>query len=105
MIFHENRLLADNSHVIYNTLFLSKIRKNVINLSSATVVISALMVTTFTRIFQQPLDMTLISRLFKSQYIRIYIDVKTGLSSINSLPASGDFCCLLIICTNSLDKD
>ena len=29
MIFHENRLLADDSHEIYNTLLFSKILKDV----------------------------------------------------------------------------
>ena len=43
MIFHENRLLADDSHVI-SYLFFSKIRKMSENLSSAAVVIGALRV-------------------------------------------------------------
>ena len=42
MIFHENRLLADDSHVIYLTLFLSKIGKMSQNLSSVAVVIGPL---------------------------------------------------------------
>ena len=41
MIFHENCLLADNSHEILYLIF-SKIRKHVANLSSAAVVIAAL---------------------------------------------------------------
>ena len=41
MIFHENRLLADYSHVI-SYLILSKIRKVLQNLLSAAVVIGAL---------------------------------------------------------------
>ena len=43
MIFHENRLLADDSHEI-SFLFYSKIRKALQNLSSAAVVIGALRV-------------------------------------------------------------
>ena len=43
MIFHENRLLADDSHVI-SYLILSKIGKMTQNLSSAAVVIGALRV-------------------------------------------------------------
>ena len=41
MIFHENHLLADDSHVI-SCLIFSKIRKDVAKISSAAVVISAL---------------------------------------------------------------
>ena len=43
MIFHENCLLADNSHVISYLIFL-KIRKILPNLSSAAVMIGALRV-------------------------------------------------------------
>ena len=43
MIFHENRLLAEDSHEISYFIF-SKIKKDVINLSSAAVVIGALRV-------------------------------------------------------------
>ena len=43
MIFHENCLLADNSHEISNLIF-SKIRKDVGYLLSAAVVIGALRV-------------------------------------------------------------
>ena len=43
MIFHENRLLADDSDEISYLIF-SKIRKDVANLSSATVVIGSLRV-------------------------------------------------------------
>ena len=43
MIFHENRLLADHSHLISYLIF-SKIGKDVANLSSAAVVIGALRV-------------------------------------------------------------
>ena len=43
MIFHENRLRADNSHEI-SCLILSKIRKVSQNLSSAAVVIGTLRV-------------------------------------------------------------
>ena len=43
MIFHENHLLADDSHEI-SYLFFSKIRKDVTNLSSAAIVIGALRV-------------------------------------------------------------
>ena len=51
MIFHENCLLADGSHVIY--LFLSKIGEMWQNLSSAAVVIGALRVKQFA--FQKPI--------------------------------------------------
>ena len=44
MTFHENRLLADDSHEKSNLIFL-KIRKNVAKLSSASVVIGALKLT------------------------------------------------------------
>ena len=43
MMFRENRLLADDSHV-YPTLFFSKIEKMSKNKSSAAVVIGALIV-------------------------------------------------------------
>ena len=43
MIFHENRPLADDSHVI-PYLFFQKLRKMLQNLSSAAVVIGALRV-------------------------------------------------------------
>ena len=38
MIFHENRLLADNSHEISYLIFFRKLRKLLQNLSSAAVV-------------------------------------------------------------------
>ena len=44
MIFHENRLLADDSHVISYLIFCPKLRKMSQNLSSAAVVIGALRV-------------------------------------------------------------
>ena len=44
MIFHENGLLADNSHDISYLIFFRKIRKNVENLWSAAVMIGALRV-------------------------------------------------------------
>ena len=44
MIFHENRLLADDSHVISYLIFCRKLRKMSQNLSSAAVVIGALRV-------------------------------------------------------------
>ena len=47
MTFHENHLLADDSHVISLTLFLSKIGKTLQNVSSAAVVIGALRVKSF----------------------------------------------------------
>ena len=43
MIFHENRLLADDSHVISYLIFV-EIGKDVQNLSSAAVVVGALRV-------------------------------------------------------------
>ena len=43
MIFHENRLLADDSHV-YHTLYLLKLGKDVTKFVSAAVVIGALRV-------------------------------------------------------------
>ena len=46
MIFHENRLLADDSRVISCPNCFSKIRKDDANLSSAAVVIGALRVNT-----------------------------------------------------------
>ena len=42
MIFHENRLLADDSHVISYLISFRKLRKMLQNLSSAAVVIGAL---------------------------------------------------------------
>ena len=42
MIFHENRLLADNSHKISNLILFRKLGKMSQNLSSAAVVIGAL---------------------------------------------------------------
>ena len=44
MIFHENRLLADDSHVISYLIFVEKLGKMSQNLSSAAVVIGALRV-------------------------------------------------------------
>ena len=44
MIFHENRLLADDSHVISYLFFCRKLEKMSQNLSSAAVVIGALRV-------------------------------------------------------------
>ena len=44
MIFHENRLLADDSHEISYLIFLRKLGKMSQNLSSAAVVIGALRV-------------------------------------------------------------
>ena len=44
MIFHENRLLADDSHVISYLIFWRKLGKMSQNLSSAAVVIGALRV-------------------------------------------------------------
>ena len=44
MIFHENRLLADNSHVISYLIFVQNWEKMSQNLSSAAVVIGALRV-------------------------------------------------------------
>ena len=46
MIFHENRLLADDSHEISYLIFLKK-EKDVANLSSAAVMIGALRVKYF----------------------------------------------------------
>ena len=44
MIFHENRLLADDSHEIYHAIFFRKFGKKSQNLSSAADVIGALRV-------------------------------------------------------------
>ena len=44
MIFHENRLLADDSHVISCLIFFKKLGKMSQNLLSAAVVIGALRV-------------------------------------------------------------
>ena len=44
MIFHENRLLADDSHEISYLIFFEKLEKMSQNLSSAAVVIGALRV-------------------------------------------------------------
>ena len=44
MIFHENRLLADDSHEISYLIFFKKLGKMTQNVSSATVVIGALRV-------------------------------------------------------------
>ena len=44
MIFHENRLLADDSHEISYLMFFEKLRKMSKNLSSAAVVIGTLRV-------------------------------------------------------------
>ena len=47
MIFHENRLLADDSHVTSCLIFFQKLGKIRQNLSSAAVVIGALRVKLF----------------------------------------------------------
>ena len=44
MIFHENRLLADNSHEISYLIFFRKLRKMSLNVLFAAVVIGALKV-------------------------------------------------------------
>ena len=44
MIFHENRVLADDSHEISYLIFLQKFGKMLKNLSSSAVVIGALRV-------------------------------------------------------------
>ena len=44
MMFHENRLLADNSHDISNLIYFEKLGKMSPNLLSAAVVIGALRV-------------------------------------------------------------
>ena len=44
MRFHENRLLADNSHIMCHTLFFRKLGKISQNWSPAAAVIGALMV-------------------------------------------------------------
>ena len=44
MIFHQNRLLADDSHVLSYLIFVEKLGKTSQNVSSAAVVIGALMV-------------------------------------------------------------
>ena len=49
MIFHENSLLADNSHVISCLIFFRKLGNMSQNLSSAAVVIGALRVKFSTR--------------------------------------------------------
>ena len=43
MIFHENRLLADDSHEISYLIFFTKIKKDVEKFVSAEVVIGALL--------------------------------------------------------------
>ena len=49
MIFHENRLLADDSHEISYLLFFKNSKMPTVKLSSAAVVISALRVNTNSR--------------------------------------------------------
>ena len=58
MIFHENHLLADNSHEISYLIFFRKLGKMAQNLSSAAVLIGALRVK----------HMTCIAIFFKSKY-------------------------------------
>ena len=48
MIFHENRLLADDSHEISYLIFFRKLGKMLQNLSTAAVVIGALRVKIYT---------------------------------------------------------
>ena len=48
MVFHENRLLADDFHVISYLIFVENWEKMSQNLSSAAVVIGALRVKTYT---------------------------------------------------------
>ena len=47
MVFHENRLLADDSHEISYLIFFMKIGKDVAKYLSAAVVIGALRVNSF----------------------------------------------------------
>ena len=49
MIFHENRLLADDSHEISYLIFFRKLEKMSQNLLSASVVIGSLRINTLTR--------------------------------------------------------
>ena len=80
MIFHKNRLLADNSHEItyMYLIFFEKLGRMSENLPSAAVVIVAL---------------------------RVKDNLKQLRCHINSFLASGDFCHLLISFSNSLDPD
>ena len=54
MIFHENRLLADNSHEISHLFFFQKFGKMLQNLLSAAVVIGALRVNIFFGCSKEP---------------------------------------------------
>ena len=78
MVFHENRLLADDSHEISYLISFGKLGKMSQNLSSAAVVVGAQMV---------KLALSLLIRLFQ----------------INSFPASAYFCRLLIIFAIRMD--
>ena len=68
MIFHENRLLADNFHEISYLSFFSKIRKDVEKNISAAVVICALRV----KVVRDPCQkITLL--LLKSKSVRVIV--------------------------------
>ena len=69
MIFHENRLLADDSHVV-PYLFCRKLRKMSQNLSSAAFVIGALRVNTV----KNEITFFLFSCLLYSCSVHIIID-------------------------------
>ena len=68
MIFHENRLLADDSHEISYFIFFRKLGKMSQNLSSAAVVIGALRVNAFVKTICCRL-LTFFKKIFFSQKI------------------------------------
>ena len=76
MIFHENRLLADNSHEISYFIFFEKLGKISQNLSSAAVVIGTLRVNLF-KIFQERYQRIKWTRSIRTDILSVLIWVQT----------------------------
>ena len=68
MIFHENRLLADDSHVISYLIFVEKLGKMSQNLSSAAVVIGVLRVKPFPARFEYILSFKKTNKLILTSW-------------------------------------
>ena len=94
MIFHENRLLADDSHVNIIPYFCQKLGKMSQNLSSAAVVIGALRVNSFpTYGYFCHLLITFANSLDPGQALPCKLQMSAY--NTNSFLASCDFCHLL----------
>ena len=71
MIFHENRLLAEDSHEISFLISFRKLGKTLQNLSSAAVIIGALRVNTFQQDKTESSDQTVWMHRLVCDFVRI----------------------------------